>query len=301
MNNILKNAIPNIIGSNRPLDVKIFLNSARIPSEIAFMESYLLPGLSACGDNVEVIKGDYEPCDIAVILFSPRQGDCATLRFKRRIRYLHPTNLLICEMPVLRGGEKLYTRFGFDHVHRLGRFSNCMFDRNRFEKIGRKIEPWRKDGRNIVIASQVQGDYSLDGIDIDEWVKCVVEYASANHGRPIVVRPHPLDLEFENRHTFEKNIVISRNSLEYDIHQAAAWVSYTSGSSVDAVLAGVTSIALSRNNLAWDVSMHRMDCIGTFFAPDRTDWCNMIAHLQWDRDEILSGLAWSSLRSHIQF
>ena len=257
----------------------------------------ILRGFLVCGDDASISDSSYLDCDVAVVMYSPRLGKFSSTRACRRIRNLHPKNLLILEMPIFRDTKEWYCRLGFDHVHGGGRFSAGAVDDKRFESLGLTVKPWKTSGEAIIVASQINDDYSLDGIDIDEWTKDVANFLVRRNKLDIAIRPHPLArYEVASRGDLASEVQISDYTLEEDLKRAWRWVSFTSGSSIDAVLSGVPSVTLSRNNFAWEVSSHNICNLEHPATPDRRDWLNRLAYSQWKFDEIADGVAWRHIR-----
>lgn len=280
----------------RKLSIILFNQTCRTQYEKDSLQ-LMLPGFLASGDIARVSNQRYEKCDVAVIMYSPRSGAAPSTRASRFIRNLHPKNLLIIEMPLFRDTQDWYYRFGFDHVHDGGRFISFAAGRERIKQLGLEVRPWKTDGNAIVIASQLQGDYSLDGIDIDEWAADVANFVSCHYDRDIVIRRHPLS--YNGRcatYDVPNSVEISDAPLKRDLARAWRWVTFTSGSSIDAVLAGVPSVTLSQKNFSWSVSSHDLTNLASPATPDRTDWLARLASHQWNLDEIASGEAWGHLR-----
>ncbi len=287
------------VGMTVKIKVNVFLNTARTDYEREYIYDVIVPGFSS-NDDFHVSNKDYEPCDVAFIMYSTRKGSEKTTRAARFIRNNHGINLLIFEMPIFRETEVWHSRFGFDHVHRGGRFSEEVCPSDRLEKLNLEIKPWNIDGSNVIIAAQINDDYSLDGIDAFQWACDVASFLKRNTNLNIVIRPHPLDL-INNWDQFSliHGVEISRYSLNYDLGRAKCWISYTSGSSVDAVVAGVPVICLSQNNFCWDISRHSISEIENPFLGNRIPTLSRLAYSQWSREEIASGEAWGNLKKFL--
>jgi hypothetical protein len=178
--------------------IVIFDRTAQNHKEMDFIRLKLAPGLAVAGDEIKVSAADYEDCDVAVILWSPRQGAVDRARAARKIRHLHSRNLLIFESPVLRDCPVWHFRAVFDHVHRGGRFLNRGMPSERAKAMKLEARPWKTGEGPVFIAGQLPGDYSLDGVDTLEWafdaaVHIDRQDPGENGRRRIVLRPHPLD------------------------------------------------------------------------------------------------------------
>ncbi|MFA5490733.1 MAG: hypothetical protein WC284_16255 [Candidimonas sp.] len=254
-------------------------------------------GIKCIGDDVKIVDGDYEDCDIAVILYSPRDDLSYPETIRREIYLKHrPKDIIIIETPIYRGLRQIYWRVGYNHVSRKADFrnKNCPSDRWKSWKV--KLKNWKR-GKYIIVCGQLPGDYSLDGIDIDEWCENTIREIKLRTNRPIIFRPHPRYYEKRSKICFDlQSASISKISLEEDLNRAYCFVTYSSGSAVDAVINGTPSISLSESNMAWDVSFHSLDDLDKMTYKDRTQWAYNLAYTQWTTDEIRKGLAWKHLR-----
>ena len=285
------------------LRIVFFENTAQNKVERDQIHDFMVPGLGVMGDHVTISTGLYEPCDVAAIMWSPRNDATDRSRLARTIRNLHGRNLLMFELPILRHIPNWwsYYRVGFDHVHGGGRFSVGTPSSDRAKALELQLAPWRISGGPVVIAGQLPGDFSLDGVDVTEWTLDVASYLERTSDRPVVIRPHPGDVRTDWRQIAGAlNVEVSQEALAADLARAGTWVSFTSGSAVDAVLAGVPSICLARANLSWDVSAHSLRALDLPWTGDRTAWLARITYSQWSRTEIRDGACWRHLSQLVE-
>ncbi len=283
------------------LSIKIFERTAQNRSELRLIHDMLKPGLAVLGDEVAVSQATYEPCDVAVVLWSPRADATDRARAARSVRNLHGPNVLIVETPIFRNLATWHFRVGFDHVHRAGRFFPADRPGDRVAKFGLNLQPWRAVEGLIVIAGQLPGDFSLDGLDCREWVVDVATHLERTVDRPIYIRPHPLDRATDwSAVGATLHMMVSRDPLEADLARAGTWIAHTSGSAVDAVLAGVPTICLGRGNFAWDVSAHSLRGLREPWTGDRTQWLANLSYAQWTHEEIRDGSCWRHLRGLVE-
>jgi len=283
------------------MKIVIYERTAQNRGEIEFIRETLAPGLSACGDDVEISLAKYVECDVAVILWSPRNGSPERARAARAVRNLHGKNLLIFETPVIRAIKQWHFRVGFDHVHRGGRFCPAIARTDRAKAMGLTLAPWKPGAAPVIIAGQLPGDFSLDGVDITEWVTDVADHVQRVSRRPLIIRPHPFDYSPDWLQVCAAlGAEISREPLQHDLARAGTWIAYTSGSAVDAVMAGVPTICMSEANFAWDVSSHSLASLDKPWIGERSQWLENLAHAQWTNDEIGEGLCWRCLRSLVE-
>jgi hypothetical protein len=146
------------------------------------------------------------------------------------------------------------------------------------------MKPWRdvEDGYALIL-QQVGGDMSLRGVDIQSFYKHAAT-AFPEHR----IRAHP---NKRPCHGSEYGKMLT--SLQADLAGARLAVTWNSNSGVDAVLAGVPTVAMDKGSMAWDVSGH---FLSTPPKPDRLAWAHAMAWKQWLREEFESGYCWEHVR-----
>jgi hypothetical protein len=181
----------------------------------------------------------------------------------------------------------------------------------------RMIKPfpgWKDHQKgNILILSQLLGDSSLRGQKISEWLLDSIDTIRSVSNRAITIRLHPsMSQQARAELCSELGIILLKNyqniywssgietTLQQDLNRAGICVTYSSGSAVDAILAGVHVIALDEGNFAYDISSIDLDDI---YAPrlasddEINHWLMQLANSQWSKKEMFSGEAWSSVES----
>ena len=267
------------------------------------------------------VKGDmthslnYEECDVAVVFGSWKKESKKEWKIvnkhhalKNKIFMNHRGPLIVIETPLL--GRTItdnheYHRVGLGHFMReLGDFKNKNSKPDRFDKLGLKIKPWRnpnnKDG-HVLIVGQNMYDASLFGIDFEWWVMNTIMTLMKHTKRKIIFRDHP-----ENKNKM-KQIINEKFSwtgqVEYsgegkindDLKKAHCTVSFTSGSSIDSILAGVPVITCSEYNFLWPISSHSLEEVEYPKLGDREQLLYDLAYAQWSVKEICEGKPWKHL------
>lgn len=222
---------------------------------------------------------------------------------------------IVMETPII--GREIrndhpYYRIGVDHyVRHLGHFNNYYCSAKRWEQmredLGIEVKPWRSTGKYILLCLQIPGDASLLGEDITDWALQTIRQLRKVTDRPIRCRPHPIPRKYD-----EETVKIihaqpgvkwiepdKQKSLEEDLSDAWATVTYTSGVGVDSILAGVPVVGCHPGNFAYPISS-TIEQIEDPNLPDRTDWLSDIAYVQWSLDEIQRGDPWRHLRPEIE-
>lgn len=105
---------------------------------------------------------------------------------------------------------------------------------------------WRSDGEYVLVCGQVEDDASLRGIDVDAWMNRVAGAAIDALGMPVIKRPHPKQLQPWERGTLP--------SWDKALAGAAVCVTYSSTMGVQAVLAGVPTVAMHKASPAYSMA-----------------------------------------------
>lgn len=166
---------------------------------------------------------------------------------------------------------------------------------------------------DILVLLQLPGDASLRGQKMSEWLSDTVDQIRALTDRKINIRLHPAMSEKGRAELFGELVPLflknynniswndgTEKSLEEDLGEAGLCVSYTSGSCIDAVLAGVPVIALDEGNLAYPISSHRIDEINSprlVSVETVKKWLIALANSQWSEKEMLTGTVWNHIVS----
>ena len=149
---------------------------------------------------------------------------------------------------------------------------------DRWVALGIDLPVWRDLGAYTLILGQVQGDATVPR-NYAAILAGITKAAGDTYG-PVRVRPHPL-------------IQKPTRTLEEDLSYAARAVTWTSNSAVDAVLAGVPTIAFNWGCMAWPVTSHAL--CEPHYVGNRLPWCYDLSYRQWTHDELRTGHAWEHL------
>ena len=178
---------------------------------------------------------------------------------------------------------------GYDGLNGRADFCNADAGSARWERhFASFMQPWKKDGEYALLMGQVRGDASIADINISDWYAKTAARLS-EQGWTVMFRPHP-----NGRAVAPDRAFTLVGSLEGALASAARVVTFNSTSGVDAVLAGVPTIAMDRGSMAWDVATH--DVEEALVTPDRVPWAERLAYAQWNDDEISGGVAWEHLK-----
>lgn len=176
----------------------------------------------------------------------------------------------------LDAGRETHFRVG---VNALQSWSEKPSDGKRLAALGVKVQPWRKDGRHIVVCRQSDEFISTfgrwPGDSALAWQQDVLDALNRHTDRPIVVR-----VKSEER------------PLVADLTDAWLLVTHSSAAAVEALIAGVPVIVTDAKCAAWRFS-------STFKRPrmddGREEWAARLADSQWTLNELRAGLAWRAI------
>lgn len=182
--------------------------------------------------------------------------------------------------------------------------SNSSFDRwNAIsEEFKLQIRPWRRNGNHVLLVGQVPGDASLRGALMSDWLRDTALEIRQHTDRPITLRLHPTtkrkdSLEIiDNLRSIDKISVSSHaRPIVRDFEGAWACVTYSSSSSVEALLTGIPPICLSPANIAYSICSNKISDIEDPLLPKREQWFADLAYAQWNASEMRDGQVWHRL------
>jgi hypothetical protein len=160
-------------------------------------------------------------------------------------------------------------------------------DPTRWRRLfARHMRAWRFGGEYILVMGQAPGDMSIQGVDFAAWARDVMQRLREQSHLPVYFRPHPV-------RTFGPGVdpePLMNGDLSDALSRAAAVVTWNSNSGVDAVLAGVPTVAVDAGSMAYAVAGHTLDRLNK--RPSRSAWAHALAWRQWSLDEISAGAAW---------
>ena len=259
-------------------------------------------------------SADYEESDIAVIFGSWKKSPKKKWKViqqhhftKNDIVEKHKDKpLIVIETPLLCRTitqNHQYHRVGLNHFMRgLADFKNKNSKSDRFKKLNLKIKPWRNKGDHILIVGQNMFDASLFGIDFVWWVKNTIQFLRRHTDRDIVFRDHPENKDqmknLIDEYKWTKQVFYSNEGTIYDdLKNAHCTISYTSGSSIDSILAGIPVITCSEYNFLYPISSHSLEDVENPKCGEREQLLYDLAYAQWSVDEIRQGKPWQHLIS----
>lgn len=146
---------------------------------------------------------------------------------------------------------------------------------------------WKEDTGLTVVMGQVPGDQSIRGFDFERWRKNTCRCLE-DMGRRVKFRPHPGG-------NMGRPDARAAASLASDLEAAGQVITWNSNSAVDAVLAGVPTVAQDAGSMAWEVTGRELS---DMVKPDRTGWLERLAWKQYSRAEMESGFCAEAVGLH---
>lgn len=154
-------------------------------------------------------------------------------------------------------------------------------DPHRFEMLGKRLMPWRKDGRQIMVCPPGQVYAGVMGFDAQRWLTDTLRALRAATDRPLLVR--------DKR---QAGAVPLWEALR-DVH---ALVTHSSNAAVEALLYGVP-VFCTAPCAAQAMGCGDLGQIEKPLYPEREQWAWNLAANQWTLAEMKSGQAWRELNA----
>ena len=179
---------------------------------------------------------------------------------------------------------------GWKHWHRIVKNDiqhNTLRDMpsDRWNRFGRPIVDWRREGSKILIAAPDEKPCKFYGIDREMWIRKTVATIKANTDRPIAIRERVSD----RRERMINNSLAA--ALDDDVF---ALVTFNSVAATEAILRGIPAFVLAPTNAASPVSSTDLTQIDSPYYPSRDKiykWACHLAYGQFHIDELRNGSA----------
>ena len=187
-------------------------------------------------------------------------------------------------------------RIGLNGVNRDAYFAPSENDSSRVKQLGISMKPWRETGDYVLVCGQHEKSQQWQGLPpMKKWVENTVQELRQYTDRKIVFRPHPrLPVRFDSKlDNFVCQTPVKKQGTydDYDIRFSGAWaaVNVCSNPGIHAVLEGIPAF-VSSSSLAYPVANCDLSQIESPVMPDRTQWLNDLAHIEYTLKEIEQGI-----------
>lgn len=201
-----------------------------------------------------------------------------------------------------------YSRYSLDGV--FPTTGNYMWDNpnpTRWQQISRdlgiSLKDWRTNGSHILICTQRNGGWSMQGLSVPQWLDQIVKDIRKYSDRPIVVRGHPGD-KLAKQYLQSKPGVytVSRNeSILNDFKNAWAVITYNSTPGVAASIEGIPAFVTDPKpeiSQAYPVANIDLSKIENPEFKDRQGWVEKLSMCHWHFGELENGSAWSHIKTY---
>lgn len=158
---------------------------------------------------------------------------------------------------------------------------------DRWEKLGLKISPWRKDGRNIIIAVPDEKPCVFYDTTVDKWLQDTVSIIKQNTDRPVVIRHRTADPDARTRDAGSSFASV----LASDTY---AVVTFNSLAAVESVMAGIPVFVTAPSHAAHPVANQDLSKIDSPWYPESDlvhAWACHLAYGQFHNKELEDGTA----------
>lgn len=156
---------------------------------------------------------------------------------------------------------------------------------DRFKKFGKTFNPWKKDGRNILVAAPDEKPCKFYGITKEEWIAQTVATIKQYTDRPVVVR------ERAAKRIDRIATATLQAALDDDVY---ALVTFNSNAATEAIFQGIPAFTLAPCNAASPVSLQDLSQIDNPYYPDKDKlyaWACHLAYGQFHVRELKDGSA----------
>jgi len=200
-----------------------------------------------------------------------------------------------------------YLRYSFDGVFpTTGNYFDRIVDPERWRKISQDLgvrpKEWRTKGNHILIATQRNGGWSMQGTDVVQWLDQTIDIIKQHTDRPILVRGHPGDKRAKEYLANKGYNLSVSNSIVDDFKNAWATVTYNSSPGVASAIEGIPVFVLDPNpaiSQAFPVANTDISKIENPEIFKRQDWLERLAMSHWKFSETSSGEAWEHIRKFV--
>lgn len=156
-------------------------------------------------------------------------------------------------------------------------------DGTRFKRLGLTFKPWRQTGTHILLTPQSRHFMQVAAEYPGDWTTDTEAALRKVTTRPIVVREWSRD-----------KVALARG-LPSQLVDCWALVTYSSGSAITALLAGIPVVCTAASCVTSPMS-GTIDGIEAPYMPkDRERWGAVVADQQWTLDEFRNGTTWRAV------
>jgi len=156
---------------------------------------------------------------------------------------------------------------------------------DRFKIFNKKIHPWKKDGKKILVAKPDDKPMRFYDLELEKWLTDTVEEIKKHTDRPVVIR----DRAAKRIDRIATNTL--QEALDDDVF---ALVTFNSVAATEAIFYGIPAFTLAPSNAASPVSLQDLSKINQPYYADqdkRYSWACHLAYGQFHISELKNGKA----------
>ena len=160
---------------------------------------------------------------------------------------------------------------------------------DRWKKFNRKLTPWKKNGRKILLINPDDKPCKFYNIDLEQWTRDTVATIKQYTDRPIEIRERPPRFDRVMTNTLKQ-------ALDDDVF---ALVTFNSNAATEAIMHGIPAFTLAPCHAAKPVSTNCFDQIENPYYPEMDklyEWACHLSYGQFHTNELASGIASSILQ-----
>lgn len=293
-------------------------NAHKSPHKVEILKRFA-EGVGRCGDLGIAHQGkNVIASDVAVIqgwvhVDSPDSPHLILRKQVADFQRAQKKHTIIVDSNLFNYKEKdnvlRYHRFSMDGIFpTTGNYFWDDPDPNRWQQISQdlkiSLKDWRTNGDHILICTQRNGGWSMQGVNVVQWLLQTINKIRQHTDRPIIVRGHPGDkqasryLNIKNR-----NFHLSKNDhILDDFKNAWAVVVYNSTPSVASTIEGIPAFITDPNPMisqAYGVTNTDLSLIENPMIFERQQWIERLSMCHWNFKELSNGNAWQHIRKYI--
>jgi hypothetical protein len=156
-------------------------------------------------------------------------------------------------------------------------------DWKRWSALGVTVQPWKRDGRHIVLIAQSDTYMRVVAGYAGCWWRDTLALLKRHTDRPVTVRG------------WRANKMALAVTLKEALHDCWALVTWSSAAANEALLAGVPVFAAGACAASPMASSDLTRIESPVYPEGRTEWAAGLAGRQWSLDEFRDGTAWRTL------
>lgn len=245
------------------------------------------------------LEDGYRKCDIAVTFgvgkeITERGRRVGSVLEAHRLRKGTGKNIVVERGFIER---HRYFMVGWSGLNGRADYRNRNSPSDRWQALKTAVAPWRTDGEHVLLCGQVPWDASVQHTDHVTWCRETAQAILDITNRPVRFRPHPAQPAAVDMADLEVELS-NANSLQDDMKNAWAVVTFNSNAGVEATLAGVPAFVADSGAMGYSILNRSLEALCEPAMPERTQWLHDLAYTQWTLNELSRGIPQEHLWYH---